>query len=140
MFKNMNSGIYFLLIRNDKGQLLKIKNKDCFFRRGFYVYVGSAQKNLKQRIERHLRKEKKKHWHIDYLLEFAKIIEVKIITNRQKEKEQLYAEKWIKKADFIPARKFGASDSKAETHLTGFKTKKKIINSNLWKQSKNYEK
>lgn len=138
--KNMNSGIYFLLIRNNKGHSLKIKNKDYFFPRGFYVYVGSAQKNLCQRIERHRRKEKKKRWHIDYLLEFAKIIEVKIITNQQKAKEQFYAEKWIEVADFIPVPKFGASDSKAKTHLIGFKTKKQIINNNLWKQSKNYEK
>jgi len=29
--------------------------------------VGSAQKNMLQRITRHLKKEKKLRWHIDYL-------------------------------------------------------------------------
>ena len=130
----MNSGIYFLLIRNDKSHSLIIKNKEYFIPRGFYIYVGSAQKNLKQRVARHLRKEKKKHWHIDYFLEFADIIDIKLLTNQLKEKEQVFAEKWIESADFIPVPKFGATDSKAKTHLTGFKTKKKIINSNLWKK------
>jgi sugar fermentation stimulation protein A len=42
------------------------------FERGWYVYAGSAGKNLSQRIARHLRKiRKKKHWHIDYLTPFA---------------------------------------------------------------------
>ncbi len=83
----MNSGIYFLLIRNKKKFPLTIRKKEYFFPCGFYIYVGSAQKNLKQRIERHIRREKKKHWHIDYLLEFTKIIEVRILTDQPKEKE-----------------------------------------------------
>ena len=135
----MNSGIYFLLIRNKKKFSLIIRKKEYFFPYGFYVYVGSAQKNLRQRIERHIRREKKKHWHIDYLLEFTKIIEVKVLTNQPKEKELFFAEDFLKISDFIPVPKFGASDSKAESHLTGFKTKQKIINSNIWKQLKKYE-
>jgi sugar fermentation stimulation protein A len=36
---------------------------------GWYVYAGSAQKNLSRRLARHLRKIKKaKHWHVDYLV------------------------------------------------------------------------
>ena len=35
---------------------------------GFYVYTGSAKKNIDKRIERHLSKKKNLHWHIDYLL------------------------------------------------------------------------
>ncbi len=35
---------------------------------GFYVYTGSAKKNIEKRIERHLSKKKNLHWHIDYLL------------------------------------------------------------------------
>ncbi len=68
MPKLINSGIYVLelfvangfnLHHNSLGQLLIPK--------GYYYYVGSAQKNLTQRIERHLKKYKKQHWHIDYL-------------------------------------------------------------------------
>lgn len=38
------------------------------FTEGFYAYVGSAQNGLEKRISRHLSSEKKKLWHIDYLL------------------------------------------------------------------------
>lgn len=30
------------------------------------MYVGSAKANLTKRIERHKRKRKKMHWHLDY--------------------------------------------------------------------------
>lgn len=42
------------------------------FPRGYYTYTGSAigpdDQSLRLRVDRHLRKNKKKHWHIDYLL------------------------------------------------------------------------
>ncbi len=37
------------------------------FPKGFYTYTGSAMKNLRQRVGRHLRRDKKVRWHIDYL-------------------------------------------------------------------------
>jgi len=62
-------GIYCLVIDissniNPKiGALGRVKLK-----RGTYVYVGSAQNNLKKRIQRHFSNNKKIRWHIDYLL------------------------------------------------------------------------
>ena len=46
---------------------------------GSYVHTGSAEKNINKRIERHLSKKKKLHWHIDYLLnnDAAQIIDIK---------------------------------------------------------------
>ena len=38
------------------------------FSPGRYVYTGSARRAIEARIARHLRREKKLHWHIDYLL------------------------------------------------------------------------
>ncbi len=38
------------------------------FPAGRYIYTGSAKKNFEARIARHLRREKKLRWHIDYLL------------------------------------------------------------------------
>ncbi len=62
-------GIYILLIKVSKDMQLKIgalgKVK---FENGLYAYVGSAQNNLEKRIKRHLSKNKKCFWHIDYLL------------------------------------------------------------------------
>jgi Uri superfamily endonuclease len=38
------------------------------FPAGFYVYTGSARKNFEARVSRHQALEKKRRWHIDYLL------------------------------------------------------------------------
>ncbi|MGZ7049923.1 MAG: GIY-YIG nuclease family protein, partial [Methanobacterium sp.] len=38
------------------------------FKKGFYVYVGSALNSIDARIKRHLKNDKKLFWHIDYLL------------------------------------------------------------------------
>jgi endonuclease-3 len=50
------------------------------FKRGLYNYVGSAPSE--KRLERHLRKEKKMHWHIDYFLKEARIREIYITRER----------------------------------------------------------
>jgi len=127
-----DSGIYFLLIRLKNPIEISLMGKTAKFPRGFYVYTGSAQKNLTHRIERHRRKNKKLHWHIDFLLEKADVIDVKIIYGASRYDETIFAEKWAALSDFIPMKKFGATDSKAKTHLVGFITKKKILQSHLW--------
>ncbi|MBS4095451.1 MAG: GIY-YIG nuclease family protein [Sulfuricella sp.] len=38
------------------------------FPAGNYVYTGSARRNFEARVARHLRRDKRLRWHIDYLL------------------------------------------------------------------------
>jgi Uri superfamily endonuclease len=38
------------------------------FPEGTYAYTGSARRSLASRIARHLARDKRLHWHIDYLL------------------------------------------------------------------------
>lgn len=59
------------------------------FQKGYYYYIGSAQKDLTQRVKRHLRKTKKLHWHIDYLTTHAKarIKNTYLIPNKNKDEE-----------------------------------------------------
>jgi Uri superfamily endonuclease len=40
---------------------------------GLYLYVGSALGGLRARLERHLRADKRLHWHVDYLLRCARV-------------------------------------------------------------------
>jgi Uri superfamily endonuclease len=70
---------YQLFIRLDSDCDLTIGKLGRFiFPAGNYVYTGSARRNLAQRVARHLKKDKKKRWHIDYLLDspYAKIVNI----------------------------------------------------------------
>lgn len=65
---NLNSGIYLLeIIATANFSLTNDAFRGQFFLKGYYYYAGSAQKNLSSRLERHLSKAKKLHWHIDYI-------------------------------------------------------------------------
>ena len=67
-----NRGIYMLLLERREQTTISVGALgERTFPEGWYVYVGGARKNLNQRLNRHLRKRKKKHWHIDYILDGA---------------------------------------------------------------------
>ena len=123
-------GVYVLIIElpnNSDVELGKSGKGKTKFKSGFYAYVGSALNGLEKRIERHLRKEKKLYWHIDYLLEKAEIVKV------------IYAETCLKMECKIAGNlagnlhyinNFGCSDCGCESHLfycTDFDNLKNLI-------------
>lgn len=60
---------YQLTIQVKQDSIIQIGKLGVFqFPAGYYVYTGSAKRNLEARIKRHLSKEKRLKWHIDYLL------------------------------------------------------------------------
>ncbi|MCX7946079.1 MAG: GIY-YIG nuclease family protein [Hydrogenophilus sp.] len=60
---------YQLLIEVGTPQRLRIGRLGVFdFPAGRYVYTGSARRGLEKRVARHLQREKRLHWHIDFLL------------------------------------------------------------------------
>lgn len=60
-------GSYALICHLGTKKRIKIGALGRFlFLPGCYVYVGSGLNNLNKRIERHLCKNKKLRWHIDY--------------------------------------------------------------------------
>ena len=62
-----DSGVYVMVMHLDHDLDLEIGSKGMMhFKAGYYMYVGSAKANLAKRIERHKRKRKKMHWHLDY--------------------------------------------------------------------------
>ena len=108
-------GSYILLMKlNDNKEIIFGKNNQFLFKKGFYIYVGSALNGLVQRINRHLTKSKKTHWHIDYFLKHTKIIAIYYKKNKIKE-ECIIANKLKNKLILIP--KFGCSDCNCKTHL-----------------------
>jgi Uri superfamily endonuclease len=110
-------GIYVLIIRVNKdinvniGALGKIA-----FKKGLYAYVGSAQTNLEQRIKRHLRKEKRKHWHIDYLLDNEATKIIKVLFKKANKTEECKTAKTISEKN-KPTPNFGSSDCNCKSHL-----------------------
>lgn len=62
-------GIYVLIIKVNKPVSLKVGALgETSFPAGLYAYVGSAQNSIETRVKRHICKEKRLFWHIDYLL------------------------------------------------------------------------
>ncbi len=65
-------GSYILVLSLSEDRLLDVgKAGRFFFKKGFYLYAGSAMANLTARIERHRRLRKLFHWHIDWLRSVA---------------------------------------------------------------------
>jgi Uri superfamily endonuclease len=59
-------GIYVLLLDIDD-VCIRVGSLGSIDFDGIYAYVGSALNSLDARVSRHLRRDKRKHWHIDYL-------------------------------------------------------------------------
>jgi len=114
-------GVYVLIaligrdIRINVGALGNI-----FFEKGLYAYVGSAQNDVRKRVNRHLGGVKRKFWHIDYLLDNIAVRVVKVFCKEaDKVEECRIAGKLGEKG--IPVKNFGCSDCSCMSHL--FKVK-----------------
>jgi len=108
-------GSYVLLIELKKDDYIQFgKKHKAFFKKGFYIYVGSALNGLEQRIQRHLRSNKKSYWHIDYLLQYSQII--KVFYKKSKDRDECkIAYIFAKKLKTI--QNFSCSDCKCKGHL-----------------------
>jgi Uri superfamily endonuclease len=113
----MLRGIYALIIQLDRDITIQVGAIDkTDFKKGRYVYVGSAQANLEQRVRRHLRKNKRLFWHIDYLLESdaAKVSEV-LYMQGDKAAECAVAKEISSRGEAVSG--FGCSDCRCKSHL-----------------------
>jgi Uri superfamily endonuclease len=115
-------GIYCLIINLKKdisiviGALGKIKLK-----KSRYIYIGSAQNNLKKRIKRHLSSTKKIRWHIDYLLSDSHThVEKVFYTQADKSAECETAALLAKSEECVKG--FGCSDCCCISHLFKLKS------------------
>ena len=133
----MEKGTYALVmsLKNEVAIVvgrLVIKGKTCAgneitFPPGYYVYFGSAHGGLSARVSRHLKREKRLHWHIDYLTRFADVVEVwyalegSECIDRREKLECL----WCQVARCMPRGQlhfpgFGSSDCRCAAHLIHF--------------------
>lgn len=113
-----DQGSYLLILNLKKKQNINIgRLGKISFRKGFYIYVGSAMANLSKRMERHRRIKKQHYWHIDELRAVSEFHSVLAIhSSIRLECEIAIALSGI--ADWnIPG--FGSTDCSCETHLFG---------------------
>lgn len=114
-----DSGCYFIILKLEEDSEIEIGSlQKIGFKRGYYLYVGSAKRNLAKRMARHGRVRKKKHWHLDYLRERAEFIKaLPIRTSKGIECELAQALKGIASWEI---ERFGSSDCSCSSHLFGF--------------------
>lgn len=115
-----SKGTYALLLRLEKPEDIVVGRLGKFaFPAGYYLYVGSAlgPGGLQARLARHLRAEKRLHWHIDYLIQRTQLIEIWSIASR-KRLECILAEiaRNLPGAQ-APVPRFGSSDCRCPSHL-----------------------
>ena len=98
------------------------------FPRGYYTYTGSAlgrgASTLCNRVSRHLKKEKPKRWHIDFLLTNENTVVTTVVAVQTCKKAECKMNRLIKanRGAKVICRGFGASDckEKCESHLLYF--------------------
>jgi Uri superfamily endonuclease len=117
---SLSKGSYILIMQNKKSMDIDIgKLGKVNFEKGYYVYVGSGMGGVFERIKRHSRKDKIKHWHIDYLTPEHMSIKETYAVFRAKRIEELLAQR-IEKISRRGVKGFGASDSSLSSHLFYF--------------------
>ncbi len=84
---------------------------------GWYLYVGSARRGLKARLARHLRYDKKRRWHIDYLLNGHSLTIHNIFLGAPGEECRLAASLLALPGVSIPQVGLGASDCRCPAHI-----------------------
>ncbi len=90
------------------------------FKKGYYIYIGSARKGLSKRIERHRRQRKNIFWHIDYLRSVTEFIYALPI--RSQHNLECDIAKDLEEFSKWKISGFGASDCSCSSHIFGMET------------------
>ncbi|UCE90843.1 MAG: GIY-YIG nuclease family protein [Methanobacteriota archaeon] len=115
-------GAYCLVLLLERNLSVRVGALGAFtFPSGVYVYVGSAQAGVEQRIARHLRRGRHKRWHIDYLLDDAEVMSTIGVATDRKEDECEIAQTLLRsEGAAVVAPGFGSSDCRCRSHLIFF--------------------
>lgn len=114
---SVRRGTYILLV--DLGADARIRVGalgEFLFGAGTYCYVGSAMGGLDQRLTRHLTRDKKERWHIDYLVSEA--ADVRAYESFPHPVPECTLARMAGECGMEPAAEgFGCSDCQCRTHL-----------------------
>lgn len=113
-----DGGSYLLLLRLARRRRIEIGRQGTLtFAKGYYLYAGSAAKNLAARLQRHKKMRKKKFWHIDYLREHSEYHGAFPIRTRDRLECRVAAA--LERVTDWGVPGFGSSDCSCRTHLFG---------------------
>lgn len=113
-------GAYLFIVKLENNAEIEVGSLGRIsFEKGFYIYAGSAGKNLSARIARHRRLRKNMHWHIDYLRQAADFhAALPLRSADDLECELAAALKELAEGE-VPS--FGSTDCHCSSHLFHFK-------------------
>lgn len=112
-------GTYVLLLQSDRSAQISVgKWGEITLKPGFYFYVGSAfgPGGVQARVLRHCRKNKAKHWHIDYLQNHVRPLGA-WYSHDAKRLEHHWAQTFLALETASAIKDFGCSDCRCESHL-----------------------
>jgi endonuclease-3 len=117
-------GIYTLIIRSYQPRRIRVgRCLSVSLERGLYIYTGSAvgrgSTSLEGRISRHLRQEKKRFWHIDWILSSgsARVLSVVFAKTARKMECKTNLEFLKDSCIVVPVRGIGSADCRCESHF-----------------------
>jgi len=113
MILTEQEGIYCIVFQLEKNTLFQIgKLGEQELKPGFYFYCGSAKGKggISRRVNRHLKKDTKKFWHIDYLKEKVNPIRIWFLKSQLRSECDLVQVQIIDPKVSYSMRGFGASD------------------------------
>jgi sugar fermentation stimulation protein A len=116
-----DSGVYLFALELPRGRPLNVGSLGTVrFKKGWYVYVGSAKRRLSRRLARHMNKSEAKalRWHIDYLRNRAQAVRAFPIATRLDLECRLARDVAAIAAEMVP--RFGCSDCSCPSHLFRF--------------------
>jgi Uri superfamily endonuclease len=112
-------GTYALILQSDSNETIQIGRwGQLDMQPGHYIYVGSAfgPGGVQARVSRHMRTDKQKHWHIDYLRKNVIPVEV-WISYAAEHLEHEWADILFEMPELQPIQGFGCSDCGCYSHL-----------------------
>lgn len=108
-------GSYILLVALGKPAMLHAGSlPERNYPIGWYAYVGSALNGLAPRLNRYLNPDRKRHWHIDYLLDMGTVRGAFVLKSTEKLECSIAAEL---AARLEKVSGFGCSDCRCSSHL-----------------------
>jgi Uri superfamily endonuclease len=113
----MTVGAYILIMQLERECSINVGSLGMIrFHEGRYAYAGSALGGLEPRLRRHFSAEKKRRWHIDYLLEKGNALQAFYVPSEQK--LECFLNRLVSVLpESMPVAGFGASDCTCMTHL-----------------------